>query len=288
MVEKVLVYPNETRDAGYARTKEVIRFLQRSNVKVCLTPEDHPALSRECAPVSLLREEEKDSLDLSIVLGGDGTMIRCVHYLLGTGVPIIGINLGTLGYMTEIEPSEIESSLEKALAGQFTVENRLMLEATVENAGGRERKTYYAVNDMLVHRDLLDGILTIKAYINQGFMAEFRADGVIISSPCGSTAYNYSAGGPILAPEADNLILTPLCSHAMLDRSIVTRGDDTLSFYIGSFTRGDHASFSADGYLTDTIGAGTWIHVKKSRYTFPFAKVGTLSFYEIMQKKMRP
>lgn len=288
MIHRILLYPNATRDIGYECTRRVASWLLSRKVEVFLPEENYEQIGGEMSAIQLLKGSAQGKIDLAIVFGGDGTMILCAHFLQGTGVPIIGINLGTLGYMTEIEPGEIDQALDQLLSGQYTVEQRLMLEAVIENSDKSESRTFYAVNDIVIHRDLLDGLLNMTAYINHEFMAKFRSDGVIISSPCGSTAYNFSAGGPILSPEADNLILTPLCAHAMLDRSVVVRGDDQLSFYVGTFTRGDHAVFSADGNNTALVGPDTWISVKKSKYTFPLAKVGQHTFYEIMLRKMRP
>lgn len=159
-----------------------------------------------------------------------------------------------------------------------------MLDASI----GDDPTRFTCINDFVIHRDLSDGILSLRCDVNRHFLADFRADGVIISSPCGSTAYNFSAGGPILNPVSDNLILTPLCSHSILDRSVVLRGDDVLDFYLGDFTKSDHALFIADGSRSVRVEKDTWIHVEKSRYTFPLARVSDRSFYEIVQKKMRP
>jgi len=179
-------------------------------------------------------------------------------------VPLLGVNLGRLGYMTEVELSDLEPKISLALEGQFTVEHRLMLEARFNEGTGEGEGPFYAVNDFLIHRDLADGILKSKAYINDEYMAEFLSDGVIIASPCGSTAYNFSAGGPILSPMADNIILTPLSSHAMLDRSVVVRGGDVLSFYLSSFSKSDHAVFQADGTRNRRIPENTWIHIRRT------------------------
>ncbi|MBR3404759.1 MAG: NAD(+)/NADH kinase [Firmicutes bacterium] len=191
-------------------------------------------------------------------------------------------------YDCPMEPDDFETPLAELLAGRYKVEQRMMMEAQVRHEGKEPDHTYYAVNDFVIHRDLLDSLLHVQAYVNKEYLAEFRSDGVIVSSPCGSTAYNFSAGGPILSPVADNLILTPLCSHAMLDRSVVLRGDDELSFYLGSYTRADHAAFSIDGSQTIFVGERSWITIRKSQHYFPLAKVGKRSFYEIVQKKMRP
>ena len=288
MISKVLVYPNGSRDIGFSCTRRVIAFLLSHGIQTAAYDPDK-VLTTSGSQVKNADLLPKEDFDLAIVLGGDGTMIQCVHYLLGAEVPIIGINLGTLGYMTEIESHELESSLSEILAGRFKVEQRMMLEAVIKSDKEPDlEQHFYAVNDFVIHRDLSDGLLTVQSYIDREFLAEFRADGLIVSSPCGSTAYNFSAGGPILNPVADNIILTPLASHAMLDRSVVLRGSDELSFYIGSFTRGDKAAFSADGSQTVYVGAGTWIYIKKSKYVFQMAKVGKRSVYEIVQKKIRP
>ena len=269
MLKKILLYANSDKDPDGGKKKAVEEFLQKKNVEVT-------SFSGKGLPPA--------DTDLAVVLGGDGTMIRLAHQLLGTGIPIIGINLGTLGYMAEIEWNRMEESLTKAVEGSYTVEERLMLEATI----GDDPKTYYAVNDLVIHRDLSDGILAIRCDINGHFLGDFRADGIIIASPCGSTAYNFSAGGPILNPISDNLILTPLCAHGLLDRSLVLKGDDRLDFYIEKFSKGQQAVFIADGNRLMPIPADTWIHVQRSRYTFPLAKVTDMSFFEIVQKKMRP
>ncbi len=278
MIRNVLVFSNLTKDPDHKHTSRLIDFLSSMGAHVYM-------FDREPLPgAEYLEEGRSENLDLAIALGGDGTMIRCGHKLQGSGVPVIGINLGTLGYLTEIELDSMEDSVRLALSGSFTVEERVMLEAKI----GDDPKRYTAINDIVIHRDLSDGILTLRCDINKHFLAEFRADGVIVATPCGSTAYNFSAGGPILNPVSDNLILTPLCSHAMLDRSVVLRGEDELDFYIGGFTKEDHALFIADGGRAVTIPSDTWIHVKKSRFTFPLARVTDRSFYEIVQRKMRP
>ncbi len=287
MIQNVLIYANSLRDVGYTYTQEVIRFLLQHGITVYVA-EPNQDLLGAADNLHSDREIDKSQLDLAIVLGGDGTMILAVHYLLGSNVPIIGVNLGHLGYMTEIEPDDFETPLAELLAGRYKVEQRMMMEAQVHHEGKEPDHTYYAVNDFVIHRDLLDSLLHVQAYVNKEYLAEFRSDGVIVSSPCGSTAYNFSAGGPILSPVADNLILTPLCSHAMLDRSVVLRGDDELSFYLGSYTRADHAAFSIDGSQTIFVGERSWITIRKSQHYFPLAKVGKRSFYEIVQKKMRP
>ncbi|MBO6159107.1 MAG: NAD(+)/NADH kinase [Firmicutes bacterium] len=284
MIRQILVYFNTRKDESCAQTLRIVRFLKEQGVSVFMDQERralHPDLENLTSP---LDEERKGNMDLAVVLGGDGTMIRCGHFLQGTGVPLIGINLGTLGYLTEIDPSNPEETLLKAIRGQFRVENRLMLEGSI----GDDPTLYTAINDFVIHRDLLDGILTIRCHIGGHFLTEFHADGVIVSSPGGSTAYNYSAGGPILDPVSDNMILTPLCSHAIVDRSIVLGGGEALSFYIDGFTKGNRALFMADGDRYVDIPAKTWIHVRKSRWNFPLAKVSERSFYEIVQMKMRP
>ena len=282
-LKDILVFSNRTKDITGEKTKELIRLLQKEGCSVYqFEPEDEEGVITLSKGTDLAAAGIH--LDLAVVLGGDGTMIRCGHLLQRSDVPIIGINLGTLGYLTEIELEAMEYAIHKALSGDFYVEQRLMLEARI----GDDPKEYTAINDLVIHRDLSDGILTLRCDINGHLLGEFMADGVIIASPCGSTAYNFSAGGPIVNPVSDNLILTPLCSHGMLNRSIILRGDDELSFHVSGFTKGENALFIADGNKAVPIGPDTWVYVKKSRYTFPLARVSTRSFYEVVQKKMRP
>ena len=285
MIKKVLIYPNVKRDVGYVYTRKVAEFFSSRGIRVFTTEETVKVLSD--LPVRVIQDDEKKAMDIAIVLGGDGSMIQGAHFMLGTSVPILGINLGTLGYLPEVEPQNIEASLRQVLKGDFQVEHRLMLEADVQISGKKGSQIFYAVNDFVLHRNLLDGLLNVKTYVNGLYLADFRADGVLTSTPCGSTAYNLSAGGPILNPVADNIILTPLCSHSVLDRSIILMGQDRLSFQIGPSGKGLEAMFSADGVDHVPLAEGSWVHVKKSEYTFPLACLLQRSFYEVLQKKMR-
>jgi NAD+ kinase len=279
------VYPNVKRDVGYVYTQRVAEFFAARGVKVYATEETVCGLAKEL-PVRIIEDHEKQDMDVAIVLGGDGSMIQGAHFMLGTTVPILGINLGTLGYLTEVEVQELDDSLRRVIKSDFRVEQRMMLEAEVQVAGQKGSRVFYAVNDLVLHRNLLDGILTVKTYINGASLADFRADGVIVSTPCGSTAYNFSAGGPIVNPVADNIILTPLSSHSALDRSIILMGQDRLSFQIGATGKSLESVFSADGVDHVSLGEGSWIHVKKSEYTFPLARLLQRSFYEVLQMKL--
>lgn len=286
MLQNVLLYPNEKRDTGYACTRRTALFLIEKGIQVYAPPQTVKSL--QLPAVHAISQKEKAEMDLAIVLGGDGSMIQGAHFLLGTTVPILGINLGTLGYLPEVEPDNIEASLEQVWQRDYVVEHRLMLEAEVTADGSDQTETFYAVNDFVIHRNLLDGLLTVRTHVNDAFLADFRADGMIVATPCGSTAYNFSAGGPILNPVADNLILTPLCSHSMLDRSIILMGQDELSFQIGPSSKSHEAIFSADGVAAASLAEGSWIRVKKSQYTFPLVRLLQRSFYEVLQLKMKP
>ena len=286
MIKKVLVYPNVKRDVGYVYTRRVAEFFAARGVKVYATEETVQSLKEDLA-IRVIGENEKPEMDVAIVLGGDGSMIQGAHFMQGSAVPILGINLGTLGYLTEVEVQNLEESLRQVLKSDFRVEQRMMLEAEVQAVGQKGSRMFYAVNDLVLHRNLLDGILTVKTYINGASLADFRADGVIVSTPCGSTAYNFSAGGPIVNPVADNMILTPLSSHSVLDRSIILMGQDRLSFQIGPSGKGLEAVFSADGVDHVSLAEGSWIHVKKSEYSFPLVRLLQRSFYEVLQLKMK-
>lgn len=284
MMKKVLLYPNAKRDPHYECTGRVARFFLDRNIEIYATGETAKAMS--AFPVRIIQEKEKPEMDLAVVLGGDGTMLQGAHFLLGTGVPLLGINLGTLGYLTEGDPQHPEDCLNLVMQQDYAVENRLVLQAEVGEKDSVTGKILYAVNDFVIHRSLLDGLLTVRTCANGAYLADFRADGMIAATPTGSTAYNLSAGGPILSPMADNIILTPLCSHSMLDRSIILMGQDELSFRIGPSGKGQKALFSADGVAAASLAEGSWIRVKKSEYAFPLVRLLQRSFYEVLQKKM--
>ncbi|MCR4618274.1 MAG: NAD(+)/NADH kinase [Lachnospiraceae bacterium] len=219
---------------------------------------------------------------MTIVLGGDGTMLQAIrdtHFMLG---PVIGINLGTLGFLTEIEPDSYEKALTALVNDDFTTEQRLLLEGEVCGINVR------ALNDVVLTRNGGLRINSFNIYVNGLLLAEYFADGVIISTPTGSTGYNLSAGGPIASPASELIILTPICPHSLNHRSIILSCKDEIKIEIPASKDGGNQEMelSFDGSSKEILKTGDSVVIHSSESKVSFAKLGKDSFLDILNKKM--
>lgn len=220
-----------------------------------------------------------------LVIGGDGTLIEASRELYELEIPLLGINMGTLGYLTEVELHHVESAIDQIMNDRFTVENRMMLYGS---AAGQSSDV--ALNDIVVvRRGSTVRILNYNLYVNGQFLNSYMADGIIISTPTGSTAYNLSAGGPIVEPTASLMVVTPICSHALNSSSIVFSDQDEIVIEIGERRTGqiDEAAVTFDGVDVTTIRTGESICIKKAYQTAKIMKLSKISFLETLREKMR-
>ena len=218
--KKALYYiiPNRTKDPGLVFARRVARFLREQKEECRIWSEDE----RFCA----VPEEEKKRKRIALVLGGDGTVLRAVHDMHTETIPVLGINLGTVGYLAEIEKSGYRDALLRLLDGKYYLEKRMMLSGEIRTRAGKKKKmdgaeVFTSLNDIVLMRQGSLRILQFKVYVGGRVLNAFHADGVIVSTPTGSTAYNLSAGGPIVEPTAEMVLLTPICAHELVARSIV-------------------------------------------------------------------
>lgn len=212
-MKQVYINTNNAKDENYKVTKQTVSYLERRGVRCILDGE----------------EARKEQIDCAIVIGGDGTLILAARELLGRDVPILGVNMGTLGYLTEVEVQNLLPALDQLLEGNYFVENRMMLSGTVKNL-----KNDVALNDIVVTRSESLHIVRLNLYVNGVYLTSYQADGLIISTPTGSTAYNLSSGGPIVEPTASLILITPICSHSLNNSSIVISDEDVIEVEIGS------------------------------------------------------
>ncbi len=228
--------------------------------------------------------EVPDTADCIFVIGGDGTLIRAARELKTHNVPLLGINMGTLGYLTEVEVQNVEEALQQVMFAEPVVEERMMLKGVMNQS-----KESIALNDIVVSR--LSGVRMIrfKVYVNGELLNTYQADGVIVSTPTGSTAYNLSAGGPIVEPTASMIVVTPICSHALNTSSIVLSAEDEITIEIDQRRDGEteQAEVSFDGDLHMTAQTGDRIVIQKASGTTKLLKLNNMSFLDILRKKMK-
>ena len=278
-MKNVLIYANEGRDRGLCHSVRLAELLRAEGLSVFSPAE------KELPGASPLDRSEAALADLTVVLGGDGTVIRAAHWLEGLEVPLVGVNLGHLGYMTEISENESAEQLKRVLRGEFRVEKRMKLEAVLRWADGCE-ETLRAVNDFVLRRSDYSGAISFSAEVNGVPLTDFRGDGLIVATPNGSTGYNLSAGGPILNPAAENLILTPLCNHSITARSFVLAGSDRVTLRVAPAEYQDAPLFSCDSFEHRRIEQPCVITLRKSADAFCLIRLGEESFFRVFEEKM--
>ena len=231
-----ILKPDKT-EAGVV-LEDLVPWLRSMGHVPVVTTEDQIAP----AGVEVVPEAELgQSVDLAVVLGGDGTMLRAARVVADHARPILGINLGSLGFLTGFTTAEAKPSIEKAIAGKLPREERMRLAVKFMRSGGGSGDlvvTRYALNDAVLHQGAMARLVEIEAFVDDQFVAAYRADGLIVATPTGSTAYNMAAGGPIVVPGQNAMTLTPICAHALTNRPLVIPANTTIRLGLGADVRG--------------------------------------------------
>lgn len=228
-----------------------------------------------------------ETTECMLVLGGDGTMLQAARDTVEKRIPILGINMGTVGYLAEIELPGIEAALDRLLNDEYMLEERMMLIGIVQR-DGREPEEDWALNDIAITRSGSLQIIKYSIYVNDLFLCSYNADGVMVSTPTGSTGYNLSAGGPIVEPKAKLMLVTPICPHTLNTRSIVLSADDKITIEIEPGREGESQEVEAnfDGSHKVTLRTGDRIEIKQSEKKTDIIKLSNVSFLEVLHKKM--
>jgi NAD+ kinase len=222
------------------------------------------------------------SIDALAVLGGDGTFLYGAGLVADHGVPIFGVNLGSLGFMTHFGRLEALAAIEQVIRGQLVIEDRMRLAVTIRSATGARGETRNAVNDAVITQRSIARLLDLEARLDGAPIATYKADGVILSTPTGSTAYTLAAGGPILTPDLEAIVLTPICPHALTNRPLVVRADSRLSV---TNVSGSDVTLTIDGQWGRTLETGDSIEVRKTDRPLRMYRPAT-SFFAIMRQKL--
>jgi NAD+ kinase len=222
-------------------------------------------------------------VDLVIVLGGDGTLISVARQIGDLRIPILGVNLGSLGFLTEITLDEFFPVLQDVLNGKFNVSHRIMLEAVVRR-DGKPVGRFRVLNDVVINKGALARILDMKASVNDDYLTTFRADGLIISTPTGSTAYNLAAGGPIVYPGLHCLLISPICPHMLTNRPIIVSDGATVKVEVDF--ENEEVMFTADGQVGMKLQGGDVVEVRKARSSTLLVKSPTKDYFEVLRTKL--
>lgn len=231
------------------------------------------------------RDQRPGPLDLAVSLGGDGTMLRTVDLVSGAGVPVLGVNLGHLGYLTAVEPDGLRDALRRFLTGDYKVESRMTLDISVTDNGGDGVHTVlhrHALNDLVLQRPAGGHTVRMEVSVNGAPFLTFAADSLIMATPTGSTAYNLSARGPIVSPRARVQILTPVAPHMLFDRSLVLDAEDVIAF---SPIAGQAADLVVDGWLAASLLPGQTLHCRRGDRDALLVTFGERDFHRILKRK---
>lgn len=283
----VVLSPNPYRDKGLRAAQAARKILEGNGVKtlMCL-----PFALEENSRVELPKHLEfvplKDGLakaDILVCFGGDGTILHAAKDANACGVPILGVNMGSVGFMAELENGEL-SQLSKLAQGKYTLEDRMMLDVKVVR-GGRVIFEDVALNDAVVTKGAVARVIDLAVYGDKVLISELAGDGVILSTPTGSTGYAMSAGGPIVEPTAENIIFTPICAHSLHAKAVILGPERLISVRLGKDSR-KSAYLSVDGGRAFKLVAGDRVEVAKSPYQTRLVKLTGRSFYEILHQKL--
>lgn len=271
-----LIVTNDGKDKEYKVTDHVKKLLEQAGMTCVICEKDEKK--------QIIREAVPKELDCAIVIGGDGSFIEAARVLEERDIPILGINMGTLGYLTEVELNHIDEAIEKVVNGEYSLEERMMLEGEFQNGDSN-----VALNDIVVSRKGALRVIHFRLFVNGELLNSYKADGIILSTPTGSTAYNLSAGGPIVEPTASLIVITPICSHALNTSSIVLSSEDEIMIEIGEGRNGsvEEVSVAFDGADMVTLFTGDQMKIHKACACTKIMKLSKVSFLEIMRRKMK-
>jgi NAD+ kinase len=275
------IYTNKCKDRGLKETYNIKAYLERHGKKCDIAEYDGEKLPTEIDD-TYYECDVPDGVDCCIVLGGDGTMLQAARNVLHRDIPLLGVNLGTLGYLAEVEKNGIKEALNQLIAGDFDVEDRMMLYGSKGDEGA------YALNDIVLARCSSIQVLNFNIYVNGLYLNNYHADGMIVSTPTGSTAYNMSAGGPIVEPSAQMILLTPICPHTINTRTIVLSPDDRITLEIGEGKAGSilQVEASFDGTAIIKLKTGDRIEITRADQVTKICRLKSVSFLEALHNKL--
>ncbi len=259
--------------------REFLPWLKGRGIEVFLEAETGNVLGMP----GHLRAEIPSLSELVVVLGGDGTMLSAARLVCEKGIPLLGVNLGGLGFITEVYRDELYSAMEKILDGSCPSEDRMMLRVEITRDKGKVA-AYTALNDVVINKGALARIIELETHIDEFFVTEFRADGLIVSTPTGSTAYCLSAGGPIIYPTLQSIVLTPICPHTLTNRPIVLSDGADIRIILKS---GADVFLTVDGQLGHPLMENDIVEIRKSPFKTTFLMPCDRDYFQVLRTKMK-
>lgn len=282
---KIILSPNPYRDRGLKTAQAADRILKEAGVETCFClpfePDPHFELPKNLIYADI--DSEIADADLLICFGGDGTLLHAAKLAYSYGVPIMGVNMGSVGFMAELEHSELKH-LARLAKGDYKIEQRMMLDVSLFHER-REIYSEHALNDAAITKGAVARVVEMSVSADGELISSLSGDGVLVSTPTGSTAYSLSAGGPVVEPTAENLIITPICAHVLQSKSYVLSKDRTVEIRLGRQAR-KTAYLSVDGGRAIRLSGGDVIRIRRSERGISLARLTERSFYQTLRSKL--
>ena len=281
MIRTIGIVFNEEKPQAVEIAQELFFWLSRKDIEVYYTPEDAALLKR---PERGLEEQQlAQAVDLMISLGGDGTLLNTARIAGASEKPILGVNLGKFGFLVPVEPNDIYESLEKVLAGQCLYDKRMLLKSTLYR-NGEAINVAYGLNDVVIAKAGFSRMIRLATYVADEYVNNFPADGIIISSPTGSTGYSLSAGGPIVSPKLDVIIITPICPHTLYTRPMIVSPEEEVRIILEEGAC--EAVLTIDGQVGFSMERGDQVVVEKSPFRATLVRFPGRTFYDVVRNKL--
>lgn len=271
-MKKFIIITNEMKDIDFKVTKKFEELIEKAGLfSIRYTNQ----------------EIEENSYDCAIVIGGDGSLLIAAGLLIDKNIPILGINLGTLGFLVEVSVDKLEEALDSLLKGEYFIEERMLLKAILIKENGEEVSSF-ALNDIVLSKYIDLSIIRYKLIVNDSTLYTYNADGIIVSTPTGSTGYSLSAGGPIIAPTAELFLVTPICAHNLSSRSVVLSSEDTITIELCALNNNIRSSgiVLSDGKKIGEQQLFDKLIITKSRKKTKLIKIDKISFLETLKRKI--
>ncbi len=281
-VKTIFLAPNTVKDQNLEFTKQVAA-LSKGRAHLLL---DRKFIHFQVPNVEYCTQEEALCAAHAVfALGGDGTLLSVAGEVLHTGQPILGFNLGRLGFLAEVEPKEVVACLDKFFQEDYVVEKRMMLRAQINDLKKGETRTFDSLNDIVISRGASSRLLDLNVFVDEEFVDDFKADGMIVATPTGSTAYSMSAGGPIVDPSVDSMLITPICPHKLYSRAIVVPAEKVITASMDS-GRYSGAVVAADGREDTPFTENCRLTITKSPFVTKLIRVNGSRFYSVLRHKL--
>ncbi len=278
----IAIFGNTLRSNTIREVKRIIDFLQQRDVEIVLSQElRHEAINREFPSVDDYVSHDNQTIDFALSVGGDGTFLTTAALVGHLDIPILGINCGHLGYLAEVQTDNVELVLDQLVNNNYTIEKRSMLEVSCQQDG--KLASPYALNEVAILKSGLSSMITVDVTLNGEFLHNYKADGLLVATSTGSTAYNLSVGGPLLDPHVNAIILSPVATHSLNIRPLVVLDDSKIDIKIAS--RNGNFLLSVDG-RSQVLSQDVQLHIERSQRTIKLVRINGQTFMQSLKDKL--